>query len=63
MSVLNATAAQLELLSNTSAKARADIQRMSQGELRGSTMTPAQVTRINAELAALKAALDAVVAA
>lgn len=63
MSVLNATAVQLELLSNTLAKAAIDIQRMSQGELRGATMTPAQVTRINAELAALKAALDAVVAA
>lgn len=63
MAVLNATSAQLETLSNTAAKARNDIQRMSQGELRGATMTPAQRTRIDAELAALKAALDAVVAA
>lgn len=59
-SVATATRAELEALSVAAYKAYRDIDRMAQGELSGPSMTPAQVTRINAELTALKAAVDAI---
>jgi hypothetical protein len=63
MAVQYATRVQLEALANALAKSNWDIQKLSQGTFNGPTINPAQRTRIDAELAALKAAVDAVVAA
>lgn len=63
MAIQYATRVQIEALSNALAKSEKDIQILSQGTFNGPTINPAQRTRIDAELAALKTALDAVVAA
>ena len=59
-SVATATRAELEALSNSVYKSIRYIDRLSQGELSGPTLTPAQVTIIDAELTAIKAAVDAI---
>ena len=59
-SVATATRAELEALSAGLYKAYRYIDRMAQGELSGPTLTPAQVTLIDAQLTALKAAVDAI---
>lgn len=59
-SVATATRAELETLATAVYKAIRYIDRMAQGELSGPSLVPAQVTIIDAELTALKAAVDAI---
>ena len=63
MAIQYATRVQVEALSNNLAKAYHSIQNLSQGTYNGPTLNATKRTVVDAELAALKAALDAVVAA
>lgn len=63
MSILNATYAQTKTLNELVIKLEIELQKYRQGSVINSKTDAAEVTRINAILAAAKTALDAVVAA
>lgn len=63
MSILNATYAQTKALNEQVIKLDVELQKYRQGSMINSKTPASEVTRINAILAAAKAALDIVVAA